>query len=59
MSTIENNHVKNVERQLDEGISCWLRGKGYKKPSWSMLVKALKGMGERAVADGIEKTALS
>ena len=60
MSTIENNHVKNVERQLDEGISCWLKGniiqgKGYKKPSWKVLVEALRGMGENAVAEGIEK----
>ena len=58
MSMIEEENRK-VERQLGEGIHYWLRGKGYKKPSWSMLVKALKGMGERAVADGIEKTALS
>ena len=62
MSTIENNNVRNVERQLDEGISYWLRGniiKGYKKPSWSVLVEALENMGERAVAEGIEKTTLS
>ena len=41
-----------------EGISYWLRGniiKGYKKPSWSVLVEALRGMGENAVADDIEK----
>ena len=59
MNTIEDENRK-VERRLEEGISCWLRGniiqgKGYKKPSWSVLVEALEEMGERAVAEGIEK----
>ena len=56
--TIERNNVSNVEGQLEEGISYWLRGKiikGYKKPSWKVLVEALRGMGENAVADGIKK----
>ena len=57
MSTIEDENRK-VERRLEEGISCWLKGniiEGYKEPSWGVLVEALRGMGERAVADGIKK----
>ena len=57
MSTIEDENRK-VERRLEEGISCWLKGniiEGYKKPSWGVLVEALRGMGENAVAEGIKE----
>lgn len=63
LSNIENDYRGQVERQLEEGISEWLRKKydqrKYDPPSWRVLVKALRNISEIATAEGIENEKLT
>lgn len=59
LSNIEANHRGQVERQLEEGLSEWLRKKydqsRYSPPSWRVLANALRSINEIATAEGIER----
>ena len=58
LTSIESDH-RMVERQLEEGISHWLRikydNKKYAMPSWQVLANSLERIQEKAAAEGIMK----
>ena len=62
LAKIEADHRNDVARCLQECMTCWLRRvdkvdeKG--RPSWDVLVSALKKMEENYVAENITQTGM-
>ena len=58
LTTIEANY-RQVERCLQEYLSCWLRmdydTSKYNKPTWTALAIALEKIGEKVTANGIRQ----
>ncbi|XP_019852832.1 PREDICTED: uncharacterized protein LOC100633431 [Amphimedon queenslandica] len=56
LTSIEQEHRGQVDRCLTECLASWLRkADGVENPTINTLITALRGIGENAVADGIDE----
>ena len=56
LRSIEQEHRGQTERCFTECLASWLRkADGVKNPTIDTLIAALRGIGENAVADGIDR----
>ena len=62
LAKIENDHRDDVVRCLQECLTCWLRRVDQVdengRPSWDVLVSALKKMKENYLAENITRTSM-